>query len=148
MTFYDARSSDSSDPPSTPEQRTRIKRPKPDDDDLRSLGSYTKTKPIPKKDKVIEELRLQHQFEIKSLRAEMDRMKAEQRRMQSDVNSVRTLSTYSKAAGSGNDLTEAEKLARRSIPAEIFYGITPTNTSPNPDPMTMSELRAPTPVDD
>ena len=36
MTLYDARSSDSSDPPSTPEQRTRLKRPKPDDDDLRS----------------------------------------------------------------------------------------------------------------
>ena len=64
MTFYDARSSDSSDPPSTPEQRTRLKRPKPDDDDLRSRGSYIKPKPIPKKDKLLEELKLQHQFEI------------------------------------------------------------------------------------
>ena len=82
MTFYDARSSDSSDSPSTPEQRTRIKRTKSDDDGLCSLGSYTEPKPITKKDKVVEELRLQHQFEIKSLRAEMDRMKAEQRRMQ------------------------------------------------------------------
>jgi len=49
MTFYDARSSDSSDPPSTPEQRVRVRRPNPDDDDLRSLGSYTRPKPIPKK---------------------------------------------------------------------------------------------------
>jgi hypothetical protein len=89
--MYDARSSDSSDPPSTPEQRTRLKRPKPDDDDLISLGSYNKPKPISKKDKAVEELRLQHQFEIKSLRAEMDRMKAEQQRMQNDVNSVEYL---------------------------------------------------------
>ena len=85
MTFYDARSSDSSDPPSTPEQRTRLKRPKPDDDDLRSRGSYTKPKPIPKKDKLVEELKLQHQFEIKSLRAEMERMKAEQRRLKTTL---------------------------------------------------------------
>jgi hypothetical protein len=97
--MYDARSSDSSDPPSTPEQRTRLKRPKPDDDDLRSLGSYTKPKPIPKKDKIVEELTLQHQFEIKSLRAEMERIKAEQRRMKDDVNSVRTLSSHSKPSG-------------------------------------------------
>ena len=33
MTFYDMRSSDSSDPPSTPEQRMRVRRPNPDDDD-------------------------------------------------------------------------------------------------------------------
>ena len=68
MTFYDARSSDSSDPPLTPEQRVRVRQSNPDDDDLRSLGSYTRPKPIPKKDKLVEELKLQHQFEIKSLR--------------------------------------------------------------------------------
>ena len=49
MTFYDARSSDSSDPPSTPEQRVRVRRQNPEDDDLRSLGSYTRPKPIPKR---------------------------------------------------------------------------------------------------
>jgi hypothetical protein len=42
---------DSSDPPSTPEQRRKIRRPTPDEDDMSSLGSYTRTKPVPKKDK-------------------------------------------------------------------------------------------------
>jgi len=90
MTFYDARSSDSSDPPLTPEQRVRVRRPNPDDDDLRSLCSYTRPKPIPNKDKLVEEMKLHHQFEIKSLRSEMERMNAEQRQMKDDVNSVRT----------------------------------------------------------
>ena len=58
MTFYDARLSDSSDPPSTPEQRVRVRRPNPDNNDLRSLGSYTRPKPIPKKDKLVEEMKL------------------------------------------------------------------------------------------
>jgi hypothetical protein len=148
LQFYDARSSDSSDPPSTPEQRTRLKRPKPDDDDLRSLGSYNKpTKPISKKDRKIEELRLQHQFEIKSLRAEMERVKAEQRRMKDDANSVRTLSTHSKPSGFGDDFTSAERVARRYIPAATFYGLPPRHTSLHPDPMTISELRTPTPAD-
>ena len=74
-------------------------------------------------------------------------MKAEQRRMQNDVNSVRTLSTTSKPSGFGDDFTSAKRVARRSIPAEIFYGIPPSHTSPNPDPMTISELRTPTPAD-
>ena len=48
MTFFDLRSSDSSERVSTPEQRRHVRRPHPDDDDLRSLGSYTSTKRIPK----------------------------------------------------------------------------------------------------
>jgi len=65
MTFCDVRSSDSSDPPSTPEQRRKIRRPTPEED-ISSLG-YTRTKPIPKKDKKVEELKLKHNYEIKSL---------------------------------------------------------------------------------
>ena len=42
MTFYDVRSSDSSDPPSTPEQRRKIGRPTPEEEDKRSIG-YTRT---------------------------------------------------------------------------------------------------------
>jgi len=99
MTFYDIRSSYSSDTPSTPEQRQRVRRPKPDDDDLRSLGSYTRPKPIPKKNKLVEEMKLQHEFKIESLRTEMERMKAEQRRLKDDVNSVRTQSSTSKPSG-------------------------------------------------
>ena len=82
MTFNDLlylrrRSSDSSDPSSTPEQRRKIRRPTPDEDDISSLGSYTRTKPIPKKDKKVEELKLKHDYEIKSLRAEMERIRAD-----------------------------------------------------------------------
>jgi hypothetical protein len=101
MTFYDARSSDSSD--------------------LRSLGSYTRPKPIPKK--LVEEMKLQLKFEIKSLRTEMERMKVEQRRLKDDVNSVRTQSSTSKP--SGNDFRLDERVARRAIHAEIFYGLPP-----------------------
>ena len=85
MTFYDVRSSD---PPSTPEQRRKIRRPTPDEDDISSLGSYSRTKPIPKKDKKVEELKLKHKYEINSLRAEAD-----QRRLQTEVSSIRTQST-------------------------------------------------------
>ena len=87
MTFYDVRTSDSSDsfdPPSTTEQSRKIRRPSPDEDDISSLGSYTITKPIPKMDKTVDELILQHEYEIKSLRAEV----ADQRRLQTEVSSV------------------------------------------------------------
>jgi hypothetical protein len=77
---------------------------------------------------MVEELKLQHQFEIKTLRAEMERMKAEQRRLKDDVNSVRTLSNTSKLSGFGEDFRSAEKVARRAIPAEIFYGLPPRHT--------------------
>ena len=93
MIFYDVRSSDSSDPPSTPEQRWKIRRPTPDEDEISSLGSYTRTKPIPKKDRKVEELKLKHDYEIKSLRAEMERIRADQRRLQTEVGSARTQST-------------------------------------------------------
>ena len=69
MTFYDVRSSDLSNRASTLEQRPKIRRPNPDNDDYSSLGSYTRTKPIPKKDKKFEELKLQREYEIKFLRA-------------------------------------------------------------------------------
>ena len=106
------RSSESSETPSTPEQRVRVRRPNPDDDDL------TRPKPIPKKDKLVKELKLQHQFEIKSLRTEMERMKAEQRRLKDDVNSVRTQSSTSKPFG--DDFRSEKRVARRANPAEIF----------------------------
>ena len=48
MTFFDLWSSDSSEQTSTPEQRRNVRHPHPDDDDLRSLDSYTRLKPIPK----------------------------------------------------------------------------------------------------
>ena len=75
----------------------------------------------------------------------MERMKAEQRRLKDDVNSVRTQSSTSKP--SGDDYRSEERVARRAIPAEIFYGIPPRHTSLHPDPMTISELRTPTPAD-
>jgi len=57
MTFFDLRSSNSSEKASTLEQRRHVRRPHPDNDDLRSLGSYTRPKPIPKNDKIVEELK-------------------------------------------------------------------------------------------
>jgi len=68
MTFFDLRSSDRFERASIPEHRRHIRRPHPDDDDLRSLGSYTRTnRRIPRKDNIVEELKLQHEFEINSL---------------------------------------------------------------------------------
>ena len=75
----------------------------------------------------------------------MERMKAEQRRLKDDVNSVRTQSSISKP--SDDDFRSEERVARRAIPAEIFYGLPPSHTSLHPDPMTHSELRTPTPAD-
>jgi len=49
LTFFDLRSSDSSNRASTPVQPRKIQRSNPDNDDLSSLGSYTRTKLIPKK---------------------------------------------------------------------------------------------------
>ena len=37
-----------------------------------SLGSYTRPKPILKKDKLVEEMKLQYEFEIKALRTEIE----------------------------------------------------------------------------
>jgi hypothetical protein len=42
---------------------------------------------------------------------------------------------------------QRKRVARRSIPTEIFYGLPPRHTSLHPDPMTISELRTPTPAD-
>ena len=88
MTFYDVRSFDSSDRASTSEQHRKIRRPNTDNDDLSGLGSYTRTKPIPKKVKKVEDLKLQHEYEIKSLRAEMEQIRADQRRLQTEISSV------------------------------------------------------------
>ena len=86
MTFFDLRSSDRA---STPEQRRKIRRHNPNDGDVLIMGSYTRTKPIPKKDKKVEGLKLQHEYEISTLRADMERIRAEQRRLQTEVRSVR-----------------------------------------------------------
>ena len=79
MTFFDLPSLDSSDRASTPKQRRRVRLPNPDDENLHSLDSYTKTKHIPKKDKKVEELKLQYECEIKNLFGEMELIRAEQR---------------------------------------------------------------------
>ena len=71
----------------------------------------------------------------------MERLKAEQRRLKDDVNSVRIQSSTSKP--SGDDYRSQERVARRAIPAEIFYGLPPRHTSLHPDPMTLSDLRPP-----
>ena len=70
----------------------------------------------------------------------MERMKAEQRRLKDDVNSVRVQSSTSKP--SGDDFRSEERVARRAIPAEIFYGLLPRHTSLHPDPMTLSDCPA------
>ena len=44
------------------------------------------------KDKLVEDMKFQHEFKIKALRTEMERIRVEQRRMKGDVNSVRTQS--------------------------------------------------------
>ena len=137
MIFYDVRSSDSSDPPSTPEQRWKIRRPTPDEDEISSLGSYTRTKPIPKKDRKVEELKLKHDYEIKSLRAEMERIRADQRRLQTKVGSVRTQSTIK----SGDNYRSEERAARRVIPTEIFYDLPPRQNQLNAAPLTLHDLR-------
>jgi hypothetical protein len=68
----------SSDSNETPEKPKRIpKRPLPDDDDLRSLGSYHK--PIPKKLKEVDRLRQQHDLELKQLRNEIQLLRTERR---------------------------------------------------------------------
>ena len=38
---------------------------------------------------MVEELKLQHEYELKSLRAEVERVRADQRRLQTEVSSVR-----------------------------------------------------------
>ena len=45
--MFDLRSSHTSERDSTPERRRELRRPHPDDDDLRSLGSLTRPKLIP-----------------------------------------------------------------------------------------------------
>ena len=137
ITFYDVRSSDSSKTATIPEQRRKIRHPTPNNDVLSSLGSYTRTKPIPKKDKLVEELKRQHEHEIKSLRAEMERIRVDQRRLQTKVSSVWTQSTMKK----GNDYRSEEKAARRAIPPEIFYDLPPRKNQLNSEPLTLSDLR-------
>ena len=47
MTIFDLRSADSSERASILEQRRKVRRPNPNDDNVSSLGSYTRAKPIP-----------------------------------------------------------------------------------------------------
>ena len=67
----------------------------------------------------------------------MERMKAEQRRLKDDVNSV--LIQSSTPEPSGDDFRSEERVEQRAIPAEIFYGLLPRHTSLHPDPMTLSD---------
>ena len=101
-----------SDSNETPEKPKRpLKQPLPDDDDLRSLGSYNK--PIPKKSKDVERLRQQNASDFQQLRNEIHLLRTEQRRMSYDTMSqtnasVQTYSAYhSKCHG----------------PPEGFYGL-------------------------
>ena len=142
MTFFDLRSSDSSEEASKPEQRRHVHS---DDDVVWSSGSYIRPQPIPKKDKLVEEMKLQHEFEIKALRTEMERMRSEQRRLKDDVNCVRTHSSTSKP--SRRLQIRGKGVAQRSIPAEIFYSLPPRHTSLHPDPLTISDSRTPKPAD-
>jgi hypothetical protein len=61
-------SDDSNETPEKPKRQ--LKRPLPDDDNLRSLGSYNK--PIPKKSKEVDRLLQQHDLELKILRNELN----------------------------------------------------------------------------
>ena len=63
VTFFDLRSSDSSEKASTQKQRRHVRRPHPDDDDLWSLRSYTR----PNK-----EMKLQLELKIKVFCTEME----------------------------------------------------------------------------
>ena len=98
-----------SDSDATPEKpKRRLKRPLPDDDDFRSLGSHTK--PISKKSKDVERLRQHNASEFQQLRNEIHLLRTEQRRMSHDTisqtnASVRTYSSY---------------VPKRQVPAEIF----------------------------
>jgi hypothetical protein len=85
-----------SDSNETPENVKRsLKRPLPDDDDLRSLGSYNK--PIPKKLKEVERLRQQNVTEFQQLRNEIHLLRTEQRRLSHDTMSqtIASVRTYS-----------------------------------------------------
>ena len=64
MPIFDLRSLNTSDRASTPNDAGTFD---PDDDDLQSLGSYAQIRPIPKMDKKVEQPKLQHEFEIKTL---------------------------------------------------------------------------------
>ena len=67
----------------------------------------------------------------------MERIRADQRRLQTEVSSVRTQSTIK----SGDDYRSEERAAIRAIPSETFYGIPPRQNQLNPEPLTLSDLR-------
>jgi len=66
MTFLDLRSSDTSNRVSTPKQSRIGGQNTLDDVDLHSPDSYVRTKPIPKQEKKVDKLKIQHEFEIKA----------------------------------------------------------------------------------
>jgi len=70
------------------------------------------TKPIPKRDKKVEELKLQRGYEISTLR-----IRAEQRRLHTEV-------WTQSAVKSGDDYRSEEKAAICAIPPDIFFGQT------------------------
>ena len=101
-------STDSNETPEKPKRQ--LKRPLPDDDDLRSLGSYHK--PIPNKLKEVDRLRQQHDLELKQLRNEIQLLRTEQRRMSHDSMSQSNASVRT-------DLY----IPKRHVPTAEFYGI-------------------------
>ena len=88
--MFDLRSSHISERYSTPEKRRELRRTHPDDDDLRSLGSLTRHKLIPKIDSEVDRLNRQHDNEIRALRADFEMMRNEQQRLRDEVGSVRS----------------------------------------------------------
>ena len=125
----------STDSNETPEKPKRIlKRPLPDDDDLRSLGSYHK--PIPKKLKEVDRLRQQHDLELKQLRNEIQLLRTEQRRMSHDSMSQSNASVRTEPYISKRNVTTAE-----------FYGFPQRNVDTSQGSLHATDLNVtPTPV--
>ena len=92
-----------------------LKRPLPDDDDLRSLGSYKK--PIPKKLKDVERLHQQNATEFQQLRNEIYLLRTEQRRMSHDTMSQTNASVW----------TYSSYHSKRHGPPKLFYGLSQRN---------------------
>ena len=67
----------------------------------------------------------------------MERTRAEERRLHTEVSSVRTQSTCK----SGDDYRSEEKAAIRAIPPDVFYDRPPRLNQLNPEPLTLSDLR-------
>ena len=85
----------------------------------------------------MEELKFQHEYQINTLHADMERIRAEKRRLHTEVSSVHTQSTIK----SGENYRFEERAAIRAIPPEILYSLPPRQNQLNPEPLTPSDLR-------